>query len=83
MEELPYINDLTACLLRSSSLTGTPKPFLSIVYLCLASILMKHFCLLSHLLLCYVSNNKLCTCIYSFCLCDKCIFHWGQRSREK
>ena len=38
---------------------------------------------LSHLLLCYVSNNKFCTCIYSFGLCDKCIFHWGQRCREK
>ena len=34
--------------------------------------------MLSHLLLCYVSNNKLCTCFYSFYLYDKCIFHWGQ-----
>ena len=34
-------------------------------------------CLLSYLLCC-VSNSKLCTCFYSFCLHEKCIFHWGQ-----
>ena len=44
------------------------KPFLSV---------------LSHLLLCEVSNYKFYTCIYSFCLHGKNIGHWGQRSREK
>ena len=52
------------------------------VNLCLASMSSKQtLCVLS-LLLCYVSDNKLCTCIYSFCLCDNCIFHWEQRSME-
>ena len=36
---------------------------------------MKPFlCVLSHLLLGSAPNNKPCTCIYSFCLREKCIF---------
>ena len=51
-EELPYVKDLTASFLRSSSLEGKPTPFLS--EYALASILAKQFlCVLSHLLLCY------------------------------
>ena len=49
----------------------------------LLSYLRNHFSVLSHLLLLCVSNNKLCTCICNFCLHDKCILHWGQRSPEK
>ena len=64
---------------------GHPPHFSPGVHLCLASILTdKSFLyVLSHLLLCYISNNKLCICIHSFCLREKCIFQWGQRSREK
>ena len=74
-EELPYIDDL-ASLLRSSP-GRMPTAFLSGLQLCLASVLTEHTCLwvLSHLLLCDISNDKLCTCIHSFCLCDRCIFH--------
>ena len=33
---------------------------------------------------CYAMSLILnCICISSFCLHDKCIFHWGQGSREK
>ena len=31
---------------------------------------------------CAMSHNKLCTCTYSFCLCDKCIFTEGKDPGE-
>ena len=78
-EELPYINDLTTHFLCSSSLGRTPTPLLSGCASLPCFGLNKLFlCVLSHLLLCCVSNNKLCTCFYSFCLLEKCIFQWGQ-----
>ena len=40
-EELPYINDLTASLLSSSSIGRTPTPSSPGVHLCLASVLTK------------------------------------------
>ena len=87
LEKLTYINDLTASLLHSSSLREIDVHTLSLqlcIFALFLSQLNKQFLyVLSHLLLCCVSNNKLCTCIYHFYLCDKCIFHWGQRSREK
>ena len=46
----------------------------------LACFYLNSLCVCSHLSLCYVSNNKLCTCIYSFRLHEKCIFHQGQES---
>ena len=54
---------------------------------CISALLLPHLnklllCVLSYLLLRCVSYNKLCTSIYSFCPHDKCIFLWGQRSRE-
>ena len=69
-EERPYINDFSGSFLSSFLLMGTPTLFL-IMHLCLASILTKQIdklflCVLPHLLLCCASNNKLCTCIYSF-----------------
>ena len=62
---------------------GRPHSFsLSVSRPCFC--LSKQFLyVLSHFLLCYISNNKLCIFIYSFCLHDKGIFHWGQRYREK
>lgn len=60
-EEVPYINDLPASLLSSSSLGGMLHPFSWCEHLCLASVLPKLFlCVLFHLFLCFVSNNKLC-----------------------
>ena len=47
-------------------------PFLSGVYLCSASDLINKLLLyyvFSHTL-CWVCNNKLCTCLYSFCLLE-------------
>ena len=41
LEELTHINDLSSCLLCSSSLVGCPHPLSPDVYLCLASILTK------------------------------------------
>ena len=78
-EELPYINDLTASLLRSPSLAADNHTLsLPCFYL------NKPFpYMLSHLLLCYVSNYKFFTCIYSLCLHGKNIVHWRQRSGEK
>ena len=67
------MNDLTTSLLHSSSLEGTPTPFTSgcASLPCIYLLLNKPFLwVLSH----HVSNNKLCTCIYSFCLSEKCIF---------
>ena len=59
-----------------------PHSFSPGVHLCLASVSTKLFLyVISHL--CYVSNDKFCICIYSFCLCDKCIFHWRQWSMKK
>ena len=40
-EELPYMHDLTAPLLRSSSLGGRPHPSSPGVHLCLATVLTK------------------------------------------
>ena len=40
-EELTYVNDLTASLLRSSSLWGCPHPFSLGVHLCIASVSTK------------------------------------------
>ena len=58
-EELPYINDLAPFLLCSSSQGERSRPFFLGVHLCLASVLTKLFLyMLSHLLLCYISNNK-------------------------
>ena len=73
-EELPYINDLTASLPCSSSRGGCSHPSSLAVRL-------PCFCLwvLSLLFLCCVSDNKLCTCIYSFCLCDKGTFFTGDK----
>ena len=67
LEELPFINDLTASFPCSSSFRGMPTPFLSRCA-SLSSSILTVFCVLSHLLLCCVSNNKLYTCIHSFCL---------------
>ena len=48
------------------------------VWVCASALLPSHrnrfLCVLFHVLLCLASTNKLCACIYSFCLCDKCIF---------
>ena len=57
------------------------------LWLCISALLLSQLnqlflSVLSHLLLHYVSNNKLCICIHSFCLHDKCTFQWGQISRE-
>ena len=38
------------------------------MYLCLVSVLNKLFLHVLSCLLLYASNNKLCTCFYSFCL---------------
>ena len=72
------------CLFTALLLTRWEAHTLSL-QLCISVLLLSHLnklflFVLSHL--CYVFNNKLCTCIYSFCLCDTCIFHRGQRSRE-
>ena len=40
-EELTYVNDLPASLLRSSSLWGCPHPFSLGVHLCIASVSTK------------------------------------------
>ena len=62
LEELPYINDLTTSFCAPPQQEGPPHPFSQGVNLCLASVLVKVFlCVLSHLLLCYVSNKKLYT----------------------
>ena len=57
------------------------------LWVCVSALLLSQLntlCLyaLPNLLWCYVSDNKLYTCMSRFCLCDKCIFHWGQRSRK-
>ena len=56
------------------------------LWVCISALLLsqlnKPFLYVLPYLFCYVSNNKLCTCIDSFCLHDKSIFHWGQRPRE-
>ena len=54
------------------------------VYLFLASVLTNCLPVCSPICCCamYVSNNKLCTCIYSFCLHEKCFFT-GAKAREK
>ena len=76
------LNRLFTALLLATGDAHTLSGCASLPCFCLSR--ANHFCVLSpHLLLCSVSNNKLCTCLYSFCLCDKCIFHWGQRAREK
>ena len=64
--ELTHIDHLTASLLCSFSLGGCPHHLSPAVHLCLASILAKKAFLyvFLHLLLSYVSNYKLCTCIY-------------------
>ena len=83
LEELSYINDLTASLLHSSLLGGRPHPFSPGVYLCLPSALNKLFlCVLSHLLCC-VSNNKPRTCFYSFCLLETFLLSNGGKSQGK
>ena len=64
--------------LQASGLTES-IPFICISVLFLSHLNELFLYALSHLLLRFVSNNKLCTCIYSFCLHDKCIFHWRQR----
>ena len=70
----PYMNDLTASLLRSSSIRRRPTPFLSgcvfLLCFCLKKLLL---CVLSHMLCC-ADNNKLCTCFYSFCLLKTFLF---------
>ena len=77
-EELPCINDLTAPSLRSSSLGRTPTPFVSGWASLPCFHLNKLFlCVLSHLL-CYVSNNKLCTCFYSFASVRNVFFTGGK-----
>ena len=79
---IDLINDLTAPLLCSSQGDAhilSLRQWISALFLYHLNKLL--LCVLS-LLLCYVSDNKLCTCIYSFCLCDNCIFHWEQRSME-
>ena len=45
-----------------------PHPFSLGMYLCLVSVLIKLFLHVLSRLLLYASNNKLCTCFYSFCL---------------
>ena len=60
-----------------------PHPFSPNVHLCLASILTNCVSVCSPTCHCAVFNNKLCTCIYSFCFRKKCIFRWGQKSSEK
>ena len=57
------------------------------LWVCISALLLPQLnkpllYMLSHLLFC-VSNNKLCTCIYGFCLCDKHTFQWEQKFREK
>ena len=61
-------------------------PLTLFLCVCISALLLSQLNKLSlyvlSCLFCYVSDTKLFTCIYSFCLCDKCIFHWGQRSRQ-
>ena len=54
-EELTYVNDLTASLLRSSSLWGCPHPFSLGVHLCIASVSTKQTVSLCALLLIVLS----------------------------
>ena len=80
---LPHINGFTASWLCSCSPGVTSTLFLSRIASLPASVSTKPFLyVLSHLS-CYVSNNKPRACIYSFCLCDKCIFHWRQWSMKQ
>ena len=79
-----YKCDLTASLLcSSSSLGGIPTCFLS---LC-ASLPCSYLNWTNRFSMCSPTSCAMfliinCTCIYSFCLHDKCVFHWGQGSRE-
>ena len=79
-EELTYMSDISGSLLCSSSrgVSHTLSLWVCISALLLSQLNKPFLYVLSHLLLCYVSNNKLCTCIYSFCLHEKCIFNWGK-----
>ena len=80
-EELPYMNDLTGSLWGFPSLGGTPTPFPSgcaaLPCFCLNKLFL---CVLSHLLCC-VSNNKLCTCFYSFASVTNAFFTGGNSQR--
>ena len=82
LKELPWVSDLTHPSVSSSSQAGHPHPFSLGVCLCLASIWNKLFlCVPSHLL-CYVSNNELCTYFYSFYLLEKFIFQQAQEPKQ-
>ena len=84
LDKLTYINDLTASLLGLLSIRENAHTLLG-VSLCLASSVLNKqtvsLCALPHKLCC-VSDNKLCTCFYSFCLFEKFIFQWGQGPGE-
>ena len=84
LKELSYVSDLN-CLFTALLLVRRDTHTLSL-WVCISALLLsqlnKPFLYVLPYLFCYVSNNKLCTCIDSFCLHDKSIFHWGQRSRE-
>ena len=84
-EEMPYINDVTPSLLRSSLLGRMPTPFylwMCIFALLLLSYIKKMFLCVHFQLLCYVSNNKLSTGFYSFCLFETFFFSRGARDGE-
>ena len=77
-----YIHDLMASLPHSSSLGRAPIPLLSGLYFCLASVLNKHNVSLCATLLYCISDNKLCTCFYGFCLFEKFLFQTQQARGE-
>ena len=83
-EELPYINDLAASLLGLPSSRENAHTLRG-MSLCLASSVLKKqtvsLCALPHMLCC-VSDNKLCTCFYIFCLFETFIFQ-GARAPEE
>lgn len=77
LKEATYMNDVIGSFLCSAPLGVSPHPLSPGVLPLPCFCLNKPFLsVLAHL--CYISNNKLCTYIYGFCLCDKCVFHWGK-----
>ena len=54
-----------------------PHPSFPGVQRCLASVLAEQRVSLCapHLLLCYISDGKLRSCVHSLCLCDRSVFH--------
>ena len=79
---LSYIKDLNHLFTMLFLIRGgNPHPFSLCIYFCLASVLSKLFlCVLSHIQ-CYVSNNKCCSCIYSFWLLETFLLSNGRKKQ--